>query len=46
MAALIERYRQKFKDGPATEFAFPIYNFLQLWAQAVEKPPQPLFNSV
>ena len=37
MAALIERYRQKFKDGPATEFAFPIYNFLQLWAQAVEK---------
>ena len=37
VAALIERYRQKFKDGPATEFAFPIYNFLQLWAQAVEK---------
>jgi branched-chain amino acid transport system substrate-binding protein len=36
VAALIERYRQKFKDGPAT-VAFPIYSFLQLWAQAVEK---------
>ena len=33
MAALIERYRQKFKDGPATV----AYSFLQLWAQAVEK---------
>jgi branched-chain amino acid transport system substrate-binding protein len=37
VTALIERYRQKFKDGPVTEFAFPIYSFLQLWAQAVEK---------
>ena len=37
VVALIERYKQKFKDGPVTEFAFPIYSFLQLWAQAVEK---------
>jgi branched-chain amino acid transport system substrate-binding protein len=37
VTALIERYKQKFKDGPVTEFAFPIYSFLQLWAQAVEK---------
>lgn len=37
VTALIERYRQKFHDGPVTEFAFPIYSFLQLWAQAVEK---------
>ena len=37
MVALIERYKQKFKDGPVTEFAFPIYSFLQLWVRAVEK---------
>ena len=37
VVALIERYKLKFKDGPVTEFAFPIYSFLQLWAQAVEK---------
>jgi hypothetical protein len=23
VVALIERYKQKFKDGPVTEFAFP-----------------------
>jgi branched-chain amino acid transport system substrate-binding protein len=37
VAALIERYKQKFKDGPVTEFAFPIYAFLELWARAVER---------
>ena len=37
MVALIERYKQKFKDGPVTEFASPICSFLQLWVQAVEK---------
>ncbi|MEH2584534.1 branched-chain amino acid transport system substrate-binding protein [Nitrobacteraceae bacterium AZCC 2161] len=34
---LIARYKQMFKDGPVTQFAFPIYAFLQLWAKAVEQ---------
>ena len=37
VAALIDHYKQKFGDGPATEFAFPIYPFLELWAKAVEQ---------
>jgi branched-chain amino acid transport system substrate-binding protein len=37
VAALIERYKAKFKDGPVTQYAFPIYAFLQLWSNAVEK---------
>jgi branched-chain amino acid transport system substrate-binding protein len=35
--ALIDRYKAKFKDGPVTQYAFPIYTILQLWAKAVEK---------
>lgn len=35
--ALIERYKAKFKEGPVTQYAFPIYAFLQLWQKAVEK---------
>jgi branched-chain amino acid transport system substrate-binding protein len=35
--ALIERYTAKFKEGPVTQYAFPIYAFLQLWQRAVEK---------
>ena len=37
VAALIERYKAKFKDGPVTQYAFPIYAFLQLWSKAAEK---------
>jgi branched-chain amino acid transport system substrate-binding protein len=35
--ALIDRYKAKFKEGPVTQYAFPIYTILQLWAKAVEK---------
>jgi branched-chain amino acid transport system substrate-binding protein len=35
--ALIERYKAKFNEGPVTQYAFPIYAFLQLWQKAVEK---------
>jgi branched-chain amino acid transport system substrate-binding protein len=37
VAALIDRYKAKFKEAPVTEFAFPIYAFLELWAKAVER---------
>jgi branched-chain amino acid transport system substrate-binding protein len=37
VADLIARYKAKFKEGPVTQYAFPIYAFLQLWARAVEK---------
>jgi branched-chain amino acid transport system substrate-binding protein len=37
VAALIDRYKAKFKDGPVTQYAFPVYAFLQLWTKAVEK---------
>ncbi len=37
VAALIERYKKKFNSAPVTEYAFPIYAFLQLWTEAVEK---------
>ncbi|MGO9698522.1 MAG: ABC transporter substrate-binding protein [Xanthobacteraceae bacterium] len=35
--ALIKRYTEKFKEPPVTQYAFPIYAWLQLWARAVEK---------
>jgi branched-chain amino acid transport system substrate-binding protein len=34
---LIKRYTEKFKEPPVTQYAFPIYAWLQLWARAVEK---------
>jgi branched-chain amino acid transport system substrate-binding protein len=37
VVGLIERYKAKFKDGPVTQYAFPIYAFLELWAKAAEK---------
>ncbi|WGS19199.1 MULTISPECIES: ABC transporter substrate-binding protein [unclassified Bradyrhizobium] len=37
VAALIERYKAKFNSTPATNYAFPIYSFLELWAKAVAK---------
>jgi branched-chain amino acid transport system substrate-binding protein len=37
VAALIERYKKKFNEAPVTQYAFPIYTILQLWAKAVEK---------
>jgi branched-chain amino acid transport system substrate-binding protein len=37
VVALIDRYKAKFKDGPVTQYAFPVYAFLQLWAKAVEE---------
>ena len=37
VAALIDRYKAKFKEGPVTQYAFPIYAFLELWSRAVEK---------
>jgi branched-chain amino acid transport system substrate-binding protein len=37
VVALIDRYKAKFKDGPVTQYAFPVYAFLELWAKAVEK---------
>jgi branched-chain amino acid transport system substrate-binding protein len=35
--ALIDRYNKKFNEAPVTQYAFPIYTILQLWAKAVEK---------
>jgi branched-chain amino acid transport system substrate-binding protein len=35
--SLIERYKVKFNEAPVTQYAFPIYAFLQLWQKAVEK---------
>jgi branched-chain amino acid transport system substrate-binding protein len=35
VVALTERYKAKFGDGPVTQFAYPIYAALQLWAKAV-----------
>lgn len=37
VAALTQRYKAKFGDTPATQFAYPIYAALQLWAKAVTK---------
>jgi branched-chain amino acid transport system substrate-binding protein len=37
IAQLIERYKKKFNEAPVTQYAFPIYSVLQLWAKAVEK---------
>jgi branched-chain amino acid transport system substrate-binding protein len=37
IAQLIERYKKKFNEPPVTQYAFPIYSILQLWAKAVEK---------
>ena len=37
IAQLIERYKAKFKEAPVTQYAFPIYSILQVWAKAVEK---------
>ena len=37
IAQLIARYKAKFNEPPVTQYAFPIYSILQLWAKAVEK---------
>ena len=37
VAALTQRYKAKFGDTPATQFAYPIYAALQLWVKAVTK---------
>ncbi|WP_428666307.1 ABC transporter substrate-binding protein [Reyranella sp.] len=37
IAQLIERYKKKFNEAPVTQYAFPIYSVLELWAKAVEK---------
>jgi branched-chain amino acid transport system substrate-binding protein len=37
IAQLIERYKKKFNEPPVTQYAFPIYSILELWAKAVEK---------
>lgn len=34
---LMARYKAKFNEMPVTQYAFPIYSILQLWAKAVEK---------
>jgi len=35
VTALTEAYKTKFGSVPATQYAYPIYSFLQLWAKAV-----------
>ncbi|WP_244491997.1 ABC transporter substrate-binding protein [Aureimonas sp. AU12] len=35
--ALTEAYTKKFGAPPTTQYAYPIYSFLQLWAEAVTK---------
>lgn len=35
--ALTERYAKKFGSPPATQYAYPIYAWLQLWTKAVQK---------
>jgi branched-chain amino acid transport system substrate-binding protein len=37
IAELIARYKAKFNEAPVTQYAFPIYSILQVWAKAVEK---------
>lgn len=37
IAQLIGRYKAKFNEPPVTQYAFPIYSILELWAKAVEK---------
>lgn len=37
VAALVDRYRAKFNSTPTTNYAFPVYAFLELWAKAVTK---------
>jgi branched-chain amino acid transport system substrate-binding protein len=37
IAQLIERYKKKFNEAPVTQYAFPIYSVLELWAKAVQK---------
>lgn len=37
IAQLIARYKAKFNEAPVTQYAFPIYSILQVWAKAVEK---------
>jgi branched-chain amino acid transport system substrate-binding protein len=37
VAALLARYKAKFGTWPTTNYAFPVYPFLQLWASAVTK---------
>lgn len=35
--ALTDRYKIKYGQVPSSQYAYPIYAWLQLWAQAVEK---------
>jgi branched-chain amino acid transport system substrate-binding protein len=37
VTALVERYRAKFNSTPTTNYGFPVYSFLELWAKAVTK---------
>ncbi len=37
IAQLMERYKKKFNEPPVTQYAFPIYAVLELWAKAVTK---------
>jgi branched-chain amino acid transport system substrate-binding protein len=37
VAALMERYKAKFNSTPTTNYGFPVYAFLELWAKAVTK---------
>jgi len=37
VGSLIERYKAKFNSTPTTNYGFPVYAFLELWAKAVTK---------
>jgi branched-chain amino acid transport system substrate-binding protein len=37
VAALIKDYTAKYGKPPTTQYAFPVYAWLQLWAKAVTK---------
>ena len=37
VASLMEKYKAKFNSLPSTNYGFPVYAFLELWAKAVTK---------
>jgi branched-chain amino acid transport system substrate-binding protein len=37
VASLMDRYKAKFNSTPTTNYGFPVYAFLELWAKAVTK---------
>lgn len=37
VASLMDKYKAKFNSLPSTNYGFPVYSFLELWAKAVTK---------